>query len=685
MIAGIAKLDLEDGEWKNLPDFLFQIATSQQSQQREISTYILFSLLEAAGDCFVENLDKMFAVFANTVRDPESADTRGNTMLALSRIAMLIEPDEDSHAHNLAAFHQIFPSMVQVLKTAVDEDDDGHIMQSFEVFQTVLSCESALLAPHFKDLVQFMLEIAVNKAVSVDTRSQALAFLMQCVKYRRMKIQGIPDMGKALTLKSMEIATEIEEANDDDDEDITPARSALGLLDMLASSLPPRQVIVPLLEALPQYVDSPDASLRRAGILSLGMCVEGAPDFVATQLGAIMPVVLRLLNDPESSVRLAALHGVARLADDLAEDVAKEHANIIPALLKNLDAAVTNSSDKAAEDRNMATIKAVCVALDSVMEGMESDVTATYTAELVPRLGRLIEHPDFKVKASAISAMGSMAGAAEEAFMPYFETTMKALSGYVTIKDSEDELDLRSTVVEAMGSIAAAVGSKAFQPYVQPLMEASEEALHLDHSRLRETNFMLWSTLAKVYGTEFTPFLPGVVKGLLDSLAQEESNSEIELGEEALELLGAEANLSGKKVKVLSPDEIEDVDPMEDGDEDDFDFDDVVTAVAMEKEISVEVLGDVLSHTGNDFLPFLERAVEATTALVDHSYEGVRKSAIATLWRAYACLWNLMEEHTGTKWQPGLPLSQEPSPELAKLGEVVSTATMALWGDEMDR
>lgn len=649
----------------------------------------MFSLLEAAGDALVPSFSQLFAVFAKTIGDPESADVRINTMLALSRVAMLIDPDEDDHKQNLAAFQEIFPSMVQVLKTAVDQDDDERIMQAFEVFQTLIGCESALIAPHFKNLVLFMLEIAGNNESSADTRSQALSFLMQCVKYRRMKVQFIENMGRDLTLKAMQIATEIEESDDDDDEDVTPARSALALLDLLASSLPPRQVIVPLLDALPQYVNSPQPALRRGGILALGMCVEGAPDFVATQLGMIMPLLLNLLNDSESSVRLAALHGVASLSDDLAEDMAKEHATIIPALLKNLDAATIKTSDKAAEAKNLSTIKAVCRALDTLMEGMESATTASYISELVPRLGRLIDHPDFKVKASAIGAMGSMAGAAEAGFMPYFETTMKALSEYVTIKHSEDELELRATVVDSMGSIASAVGAKAFQPYVEGLMQASEEALNLGHARLRETNFILWATMAKVYGTEFTPFLPGVVKGLMDSLNQEESDLEVELGEEAKDLIGTEVTLAGKKIKVVSEsDDVEDVDIMEGSDdEDDDDWDDVmgVTGVALEKEISVEVLGDVLSHTGDNFIPYLEKAVEATTVLVDHPYEGVRKAAITTLWRAYASLWNLMEEHTGTKWQPGLPLKQAPSHELVKLGEVVSTATMALWGDETDR
>ena len=629
-------------------------------------------------------MPNLFTLFSKTITDPESAEVRINTMLSLSRLAMLIEPEADQD--NTARFQAIFPKMVEVLKNVIDSEDEDHIMQAFEVFQTLLGCESALLSKHFKDLLTFMINISAETSISDDTRIQSLSFLMQCARYRKMKIQGIRDMGELLTIKSLEISTEIDE--DEDEDEVTAHKSALGLLDILASSLPPRQVLVPLLKALPNYINSSEPNRRQGGILALGMVVEGAPDFIATQLDSIMPMVLKLLNDSDIGVRNAALNGVARLADDLAEELCKHHTDLVPVLLKNLDAASQAASNESDAKKNLAIIKSACAALDSVTDGIEKSVIVGYLPELIPRLGRLLSHPDLKVRASAAGAIGSIAGSADDAFAPYFETVMKALSPYVTIKDSEEELDLRGTVIDAMGEIAQAAGSVAFQPYVQPLMQASEEALHLGHPRLRETSYILWSTLAKVYEEEFTTFLPGVVKSLLECLDQDEDDLEVELGAEASDLLGQEVIIAGKKVKVAAAtdDEPEDLDAMLDG-EDDDDWDDLsaVTAVAMEKEIAVEVIGDVLTHTRKNFVPYFEKTVESVTQLVEHSYEGVRKSAISTLWRGYACLWGLMEDHLGKKWTPGLPPNIQASEEVLKLGEVVTTATLSLWEDEVDR
>ena len=509
---------------------------------------------------------------------------------------------------------------------------------------------------------------------------------MQCVRYRKLKVQALR-IGEELTLKALHIVTELGDLSSED-EDVTPARSALGLLDILASSLPPSQVVIPLLKNLGNYFNSQNPDYRQAGILALGMCVEGAPDFIATQLHEILPVVLLLLEDPELKVRAAALNGVARLADDLAEDVGKEHARLIPAMVKNFDLAASNTQTAEVE-RNLSIIRGSCHAIDSLIEGLEPEDAAKYAPELVPRFSKLFHHEDLRVKSAAIGAVGSIASASEESFIPFFEQTMNALSPYVRIKDSQDELDLRGVTCDSMGKIASAVGAQPFEPYVLPLMEASEEALHLDHPRLRETSYILWSTMAKVYEEQFAKYLPGAVEGLQKCLDQDEGGLDVELGEEAANLGGNEVVIQGRTFKVAPSTEDEEDDLNEaallEAGDDDWDDIENVTAVAMEKEIAAEVYGDIISHTRAAYIPYLETTVTKLLGLVDHSYEGIRKAALGTLWRTYASLFGMAEGDGMAKWKPGLPLAVEPPAELKKLGNLVMTATLTTWQDEMDR
>ncbi|WEW58682.1 hypothetical protein PRK78_004150 [Emydomyces testavorans] len=681
VISAIAKIDLQDGEWADLPQWLLQAATNNSKEVRAVGMYILFTILETLGDGFKSKFAELLQLFDKTIRDPESAEVRINTLLCLSKLAMNLDADEDAQA--VRAFQNIFPAMVAVLKDAAEQEDEDRVMQAFEVFQTLLGCEPQLLNPHLKDLVLFMNQLAANTDVPEETRTQAISFLMQCLRYRKLKIQGM-QLGEQLTRTSLQIATELGDSNDDVDE-ITPARSALGFLDMLAQLLPPSQVVVPLLKSLGQYFNSPNPDYRRAGIMALGMCVEGAPDFISTQMKEIFPVVLQMLSDPEPKVRQATLHGVARIADDLNEEVSKRHEQLMPLLLRNLASGMQEYKG----EKTGITIditKASVAAIDAVVDALDYDQIVQYQPELVPVLHKLFQHPDFKVKALCASALGSIASAAGEAFLPYFDESMQIMQEFATIKNSEEELELRASITDAMGEMFASADPQRYKHYVGLLMRASEEALQLDHSRLKESAYILWGAMSKVYGEEFSPYLDGVVKGLLNCLEQEENDLEVSLGDAARDLIGQEVTIAGHKVRVADADDDDDVIEGWDGEDDDADWEDLstVTPAALEKEIAIEVLGDVITHTGKSYMPYFEKTIEHVLPLAEHPYEGVRKSTISTLHRAYAALWEVSEAAGhAQKWERGKPLA-EPPREIKKFGEILMTATIKMWAEEED-
>ena len=678
LIAAIATLDFENNEWADLLANVFQLTTSDNVAQREVGSYITYSLLEANPTYFEEHLQRLFELFAKTIRDPDSRDVRVNTMMSISSMLMLIDADEDEHSLN--AVQEFIPPMVEVLKDAVNNNDDERIQQSFEVFQSFLAYESALISKYFKDLILFIVELAVNTNADADVRTQALAFLAQCVRYRRMKIQGIPDLGALLMKKALAVVSELDD--DDDDDDTTPARTALSLIDQLASDLPPRQVIVPLLDEFPGYASSANPGHRKACILALGNCAEGAPDFVSTQISSLMPQVLQLLQDPERGVRLSALQGLMRLGEDLTDNMASHHDSIMAALVKNLDAASADDADK----KNAEIIRAVCGSLDSMAEGLGSDIMNKYGDSMIKRTGAFLSHSDPKVRAAASGALGAIASSIKSNFIPYLKDTMEAMSPWLLVESGEDELALRAAVCDSMGRIANGVGAKEFSPYVMPLLQASEKALHLGNPNLRETTFILWSQLARVYEGELGDSLGGIFQGLFASLELEEEDVGLDLSEELQGLVDQNISVGGKKLKLKADTGDDDGEDAMDDDSDD-DWDDLVgvSAAALEKEIALEVLGDVIYAAKEKSAPYIEKAIELVTPFAEHSYEGCRKTAVGTLWRTYACVCEATEKQTGQKWEPGLPLKTEPSAHIAKLGEIVVTATLQLWQEESDR
>jgi importin-4 len=161
-------------------------------------------------------------------------------------------------------------------------------------------------------------------------------------------------------------------------------------------------------------------------------------------------------------------------------------------------------------------------------------------------------------------------------------------------------------------------------------------------------------------------------------LDQEEADLEVEFGGDAKDLLGKEVTIAGRKVKVAAAaaeddDEQEDGDIEDveiDGDEDDWDDLTTVGPVTLEKEIAIEVLGDVISNTKSAYLPYFEKTMEVILPLCEHAYEAIRKATVSTLHRAYAALWDVsIEAGQMENWKAGLPLQVQPSAELTKYGE----------------
>ncbi|PHH93315.1 hypothetical protein CDD83_7100 [Cordyceps sp. RAO-2017] len=683
LVAGIVGVDMEQGQGDEFLKQLLPLNNSDNVVAREVSSYILFAMLEDDPTHFSDHTHQLLELFRSRIEDPESKEVRINIIQAIGAILMIVEPEEDPHA--LKAMQAFLPSMVNILKATVEAGDDESYKTVFEVFHSFLAYDSALLSQHLRDLLQFMIDLASNADVEEDARTQALGFLIQCVRYRRMKIQAMKDMGAQLMVKAMHIVTSLE--TDDEDEDMSPARTAISLINTLANELPPRQVIVPLLEQFPSFATNQDPRFRMASMLALGNAAEGAPDFVSTQLQPLLPTILNLICDSDGQVRHAALVGLIHLAEEMADEMSSHHEQIISAVLKNLEAASQGASDK----QNVSIIRCACGALDTFGDGVDTKIMAQYGPNLIGPMVKLLDHDDFGVKAAAASAIGAIASSMDKSFEPYFEAVMKALARFVMIKDNDDAMNLRSSTCDSLGRIAMAVGPEAFQPYVMDLMKASEEALSLENPRLKETSFILWSNLSKVYREQFSHFLDGVFKGIFASLELEEE--EIDLpGVDASQLGDGAIVVGGRRVKVKAPDSQDDLTIATGGDDEWDDLEDLenlgaVTAVALEQEIALDVLGDVITNCCNssNLETYAEKVIQKVEPFAEHTYEGCRRTAISTLWRTYARVFQIWEEGAGVKWQPGMPPNPTPPPSIIKIGQTLYKATMSIWCEDSER
>lgn len=76
----------------------------------------------------------------------------------------------------------------------------------------------------------------------------------------------------------------------------------------------------------------------------------------------------------------------------------------------------------------------------------------------------------------------------------------------------------------------------------------------------------------------------------------------------------------------------------------------VNSAIAVEKEIAADTIGTVFLSTRNHFLPYVEPCVHELVELLSHYYEGIRKSAVTSLFEIIQTFYDLSAP---AEWVPG--------------------------------
>ena len=89
-----------------------------------------------------------------------------------------------------------------------------------------------------------------------------------------------------------------------------------------------------------------------------------------------------------------------------------------------------------------------------------------------------------------------------------------------------EEQELRGITMDAVGTFAEAVGKDVFRPYFADMMAQAFNGIELGSARLKECSFLFFGVMSRVFGDEFSPYLPNVVPALIASLKQTEYSEE---------------------------------------------------------------------------------------------------------------------------------------------------------------
>ncbi|ONH66968.1 Importin subunit beta-4 [Cyberlindnera fabianii] len=607
IIPSIAEFEFEKGKWTEIFQILITASTDDSSvQNKETAVFILFSLLESGIAEIGNNIGSFIELFTKTAADQSSIDVRIYSVLCLGVCSAVAEGVVDENPSLAGLVQNAIPSMVQVLKEVIAAGDSVHAKMVFNTFNDLLLLDTKLLGDNIVGLIQIMIEIALNTDVDEDIRNFSIQFLSSAVTFRKNKIIS-KKLGRDITLAALKIASseiDIEaelddEEDDNENEESDPSSLALRLIAISASELPPSQVVNTIFEQLPAMLGSSNQFERRAGVLSMGVAVVGAPDYYTTQLEKIMTALVAGLKDSELIVRVAALRSLSELISELKEYMSKYYEQLLPLLIEAIDSAT-----------HATVYKYACTSLDVLIEYMSVEAVSKYIDPLMTKLFHMLQVTEnSKLRAIIVSAIGSTAYAAGSSFIPYFAKSIETLEPY--IKDaaaiegmSDDDIELRALSFENISTMARAVKSETFGQFAAPLIDAAYAAIQSDNSRLKESGFAFITNMAKVYGKEFAPFLPNILPEIYRCLEQEEF------------ALGGQ-----------------DDDENELGEEEDFqDNFQVHTGITIEKDIAAIALAELALGTKELFIPHVEKSVTALIEQAKESY-GMRETALTSLWK----------------------------------------------------
>ncbi|KAH9931891.1 ARM repeat-containing protein [Fomitopsis serialis] len=637
VIAAIAGIEIPVGQWQSLLPFLQQTCTSATASHREVGIYILYTVLENIVEGFENHLKELFTLFGALLNDPESLEVRITTVRALGVIAQYIDQDDKE---DIKAFQSMLPAMITTIGQCVEGGNEPGARQLFDVLETLLILETPLLGQHIPQLVQFLLTCGANRTFENELRVLALNALNWTVQYKKSKVQA-NNIAPVILEGLMPIATEPEPEDADED---APSRSALRIVDCLATNLPPTQVFPPLRNLIQQYFSSPDPTFRRGAMLALGVSVEGCSEFMTPLMPQVWPMIEVGLHDSDGQVRKASCIAVSCLCEWLEEECASKHAVLVPTIMQLVN--------------DPATQRNACTALDALLEVMHETI-GTYLEMIMQQMVGLLDTAPIPVKSVVIGAIGSAAHASGDKFLPYFPSIMERFKHFLVLRGEGEEQELRGITMDAVGTFAEAVGKEHFSPYVTDMMNCAFDGIDMGSARLRECSFLFFGILSRVFGDDFAVYLPKIVPALVASCQQAEH------GDDSGAVATSNSENLANFATGTSPANAITVTDGENGSvdiEEDVDLDkllDVNSTICIEKEIAADTVGTLFAATRSHFLPYVEQCTIELISLLPHYYDGIRKSAVDSLLEIVRTFYELSSPQ---EWTPGLtaaPLSAQ--------------------------
>ncbi|XP_007045324.2 PREDICTED: importin-4 isoform X1 [Theobroma cacao] len=592
VVSIIAKYAVPAGEWPDLLSFLFQCSQSPQEDHREVALILFSSLTETIGSTFRPHFAELQALLLKCLQDETSNRVR---VAALKAVGSFLEFTNDGA--EVVKFREFIPSILNVSRQCLAAGEEDVAIIAFEIFDELIESPAPLLGDSVKSIVQFSLEVSSSQNLESNTRHQAIQIISWLAKY------------KANSLKKQKLVTPIlqvmcpllaESSNVDEDDDLAPDRAAAEVIDTMALNLS-KHVFPLVFEFASLSSQNANPKFREAAVTALGVVSEGCAELMKDKLEPVLQIVLGAMRDPEQMVRGAASFALGQFAEHLQPEIISHYASVLPCILNALE----DVSDEVKE-KSYYALAAFC-----------EDMGVEILPFLDPLMGKLLaalQNSSRNLQETCMSAIGSVAAAAEQAFFPYAERVLELMKVFMVLTNDED-LRARARATELVGIVAMSVGRTRIDPILPAFVEAAISGFGLEFSELREYTHGFFSNVAEIMDDGFVKYLPHVVP-LGFSSCNLDDGSAVDIDE------SDDENINGFG-EVSSDDEAHDEPRVRNIS--------IRTGVLDEKAAATQALGLFAQHTKHSYAPYLEESLKILVRHSGYFHEDVRLQAIIAL------------------------------------------------------
>ncbi|KAI7742673.1 hypothetical protein M8C21_027816 [Ambrosia artemisiifolia] len=593
VVSIIAKHTVPGGEWPDLLPFIFQCSKSAQEDLRELGLLLFSSLIETIGDSFQPYFADLKLLLLNCLQDEISAVR----VASLKAIGAFLESTHDES--QVKKFCEYIPSILNYSRKCLSSGDDDNVIIAFEIFDELIESPAPLPGESIKAIAQFSLEVCSSSNTEISIRHQAIQIISWLAKYRSNSL-----MKHGLIIPILQVMCPLltEATGSDFDDDLSADRAAAEVLDTISVKLS-NHVFPTVFQFASEYSQNVDPKYREASIMVLGLISEGCSELMKEKLEHILDIVLDGLRDPEQVVRGSASFALGQFAEYLQPEIISHYEKILPRILRSL---LQDASDDVKEKSYYA--------LAAFSENMHEEIVP-FLDTLLGRLFASLQNNPKILQETCLSAIGSVASAADKAFIPYAERVLELMKYFMVLKDEED-LRSRARATELVGIVAVIVGRQKMEPVLPPFIEAAVSGYGLECSELRKHTHGFFSNVTEVLEDGMVQYLPRVVPLAFSSCYLDD----------------------GPVVDISDSDEDEDVVGLGAFSSDDEAQDEprlgnvsIRTDVLDEKAAATQALGLFALHTKSAYAPYLE---ESLMIMIKHSisfHEDVRLQAVTGL------------------------------------------------------